>query len=304
MHGTFNTIIQTIEFPEGTVHWTAPLQHASCVQLRAAGFQCVGISDAPLGYVVERRGPAIHEVLFTLSGRGSLYAGKEIHALYPGSAMLLPAGSWYRYESHSPAWRIMWFHGCGTALWEDLIHGYCHVREAAAVEELRRVTEGLLSESLRDDAVSRELMATFSQQIVLYLQRELQTSKTPHDRKVAQLLRDLWSQVEKRPGYAWNVKRMAEQLFMSEAHFFRTCLRHMGCSPMRMLLRLRMHRAEELLSNHDFPLKTIANLVGYASPFAFSNAFKRHQGMSPSEFRSQSGHSPKAARMPRAQFVK
>jgi AraC-like DNA-binding protein len=54
-----------------------------------------------------------------------------------------------------------------------------------------------------------------------------------------------------------------------------------------MVFRLRMQRAEELLVKYDYALKNIAEELGYGTPFAFSNAFKRHKGISPEHFRRQ-----------------
>lgn len=288
MPRSFNSIIQTVEFPRGTAHRTLPLQNEHCRPLREAGLMIAGLSDTPVGYVVERRAPPMHEVLFTLAGQGKLQVGKNETPLTPGCVMLLPAGSRYRYTSDGGEWRIMWFHGFGTSLWTELVHGCCQVREAFVMDELHRAMEGLLAETLRTDMLSGPLLNTFSQLIALLLQRELQTAKTPHEQKVREHLHALWSRVETRLDDEWTVERMAGELYMSEPHFFRACLQHMGCSPMRMLFRLRMQRAEELLTQHDYPLKTIAAMVGYGTPFAFSNAFKRYRGISPSEFREDS----------------
>ncbi|MHC4915776.1 MAG: helix-turn-helix transcriptional regulator [Planctomycetota bacterium] len=62
---------------------------------------------------------------------------------------------------------------------------------------------------------------------------------------------------------------------------------HNGTSPMNVVKRLRMNRAEELLLNTDAPLKHVAAAVGYETPFSFSKAFKRHAGCSPRGFRDR-----------------
>jgi len=42
-----------------------------------------------------------------------------------------------------------------------------------------------------------------------------------------------------------------------------------------------------LLASESYTIETVAQQVGYDSPFAFSAAFKRHQGVSPSEYRQK-----------------
>ena len=48
-----------------------------------------------------------------------------------------------------------------------------------------------------------------------------------------------------------------------------------------------MARARELLKDPDNTLDYIAYCVGYQTGFILSNAFKRHQGIRPKEYRNQ-----------------
>lgn len=49
---------------------------------------------------------------------------------------------------------------------------------------------------------------------------------------------------------------------------------------------MRMALAADLLCQPDESLTTVAEKVGYASPFAFSAAFKRTRGLSPQAHRN------------------
>jgi AraC-like DNA-binding protein len=284
---TIRNITETIIVPEGTHHHVLPLQNPACQALLDADCCVAGLSTAPNGYAVERRSPPNHELLYTLSGSGQLHAADRVLPVTPGQVMVLPAKSWYRYEALEPGWRIMWFHFSNRGLWLMLERAEPHVREGIAVNELQHAVEGLLAESVRDEAESARLVALFSEQIVLYLSREVSASDNAHDRRIRQQVYDLWNAVDAQLGLDWTVGRMAAQMNMSPAHFHRVCLRYSGCSPKQMVFRLRMQRAEELLVKYDYALKNIAEELGYGTPFAFSNAFKRHKGISPEHFRRQ-----------------
>ena len=52
------------------------------------------------------------------------------------------------------------------------------------------------------------------------------------------------------------------------------------------LTRVRMERAAELLATRMFTVREVANRVGYRQPAQFAKAFRRHRGVSPSDFRS------------------
>jgi AraC family transcriptional regulator, regulatory protein of adaptative response / methylphosphotriester-DNA alkyltransferase methyltransferase len=55
------------------------------------------------------------------------------------------------------------------------------------------------------------------------------------------------------------------------------------------LTRVRMERAAELLASRMFTVREVANRVGYRQPAQFAKAFRRHRGVSPSDFRSSGG---------------
>jgi AraC-like DNA-binding protein len=65
-----------------------------------------------------------------------------------------------------------------------------------------------------------------------------------------------------------------------------------GEPPLTYLARRRMTLAADLLVEQDgATIADVARTVGYSDPFAFSAAFKRIRGASPSEFRErQQGH--------------
>jgi len=55
------------------------------------------------------------------------------------------------------------------------------------------------------------------------------------------------------------------------------------------LTRVRMDRAAELLATRTFTVREVAHRVGYRQPAQFAKAFRRHRGVSPSDFRAGGG---------------
>jgi transcriptional regulator GlxA family with amidase domain len=60
----------------------------------------------------------------------------------------------------------------------------------------------------------------------------------------------------------------------------------LGRSPIRYLTDWRMHVAQDLLATTDLGVVAVAHRVGYDAEEAFSRAFKREQGASPSHWRA------------------
>ena len=55
------------------------------------------------------------------------------------------------------------------------------------------------------------------------------------------------------------------------------------------LTRVRMERAAELLALRGLTVREVAHRVGYRQPAQFAKAFRRHEGLAPSAFRSGGG---------------
>lgn len=83
------------------------------------------------------------------------------------------------------------------------------------------------------------------------------------------------------------VAHIASQLNMSEQTFRRRVREATGESPKMFITAIQMERAARLISDQpDCPIGDIAALCGFDDASAFSHAFKRVYGCSPSQFRN------------------
>jgi AraC-like DNA-binding protein len=87
------------------------------------------------------------------------------------------------------------------------------------------------------------------------------------------------------PGRHWTVATLAAGAAVSRSLLDERFRQVLGRSPIRYLTEWRMHLAEELLDTTDLGVVPIARRVGYESEEAFSRAFKRAHGQSPSHWR-------------------
>jgi len=90
------------------------------------------------------------------------------------------------------------------------------------------------------------------------------------------------------PHRPWTVDTLGAEAGMSRAAFSRRFTALVGLPPLAYLTWWRMSVAARALRDEDVGLAEIARRVGYASPYAFANAFKRIHGVSPGRYRSRS----------------
>jgi len=93
------------------------------------------------------------------------------------------------------------------------------------------------------------------------------------------------SLVHATPDHRWTVAELASRAAVSRSVLGERFRLVLGRSPIRYLTEWRMHLAEEFLATTSLGVAAIARRVGYDSEEAFSRAFKRARGLSPSHWK-------------------
>ena len=91
--------------------------------------------------------------------------------------------------------------------------------------------------------------------------------------------------IHKEPARHWTVAELASEAGLSRAAYARRFGELVGEPPMTYLTNWRLALAADLLREPDATVGSVADEVGYASPYALSTAFKRVRGVSPREHR-------------------
>ena len=81
------------------------------------------------------------------------------------------------------------------------------------------------------------------------------------------------------------LENLAAEAGISKFHFARVFREMTGATPHAYILQVRIEAARCLLTGTDLRVKQIAAQTGFSNVDAFSTAFTRRQGVTPSEFR-------------------
>lgn len=264
--------------------------------------------DSPWAYRFDAYEGAGFHVL--LRGTGWVIpAGGPPIALAAGDVVLLPYGSAH-VLSHSRAARrtIPLEEAVGSAEGDtDFLCGkyrFDHTRTHPLLAELPEVVHvpahlgrhpelrsaiDLLAAEATDERSGRDaVIAGLLDLLLVYIVRAWLDEhaddgwpRALRDREVAAALTALHTD----PAAPWRIEDLAAHVGLSRATLARRFTALTGQPPMAYLTWWRMTSAARLLEQTDLPLPTIARQVGYASPFAFSHAFKRHFGQTPGHHR-------------------
>jgi AraC-like DNA-binding protein len=100
------------------------------------------------------------------------------------------------------------------------------------------------------------------------------------------VLEEMTRSMHDDPAYPWTLDKLATESGASRASLARRFHDLVGEPPMTFLKNWRMALAADLLCQPDETVGTVADKVGYSTPFSFSAACKRVRGLSPQEHRA------------------
>lgn len=177
------------------------------------------------------------------------------------------------------------------------------LRPGGGVQECRRTARILLTfldRSLREDfgrdfSTGREVLESLP---LARDCREVRSCLLDAARSYAEEVADLKSDprrgalqaaldfIEKNWRMPISLEEASQVAGLSRFHFSRLFHSATGCTFTDFLSAKRIERAKELLADQSLPIKRVCDLAGFADPAYFSSAFKKREGLSPSEYRT------------------
>lgn len=280
-----NNILKISSIPKSCRERFLDLQTESATALRSAGIYYSGISDLCDGYCIgDPHPPPNHMLIFTVSGKGFLWTENAEYYLTPGTCISVPPGNSCMWKTQGSEWRIFWFYMRNIQQWDLLSQKKIWLFDVPFIRKIEQAMENFLEESISTSSISQKASRLYAEILVLQLKRALGISFVCSD-EALKSLENLRAKIYSDMARSWTVKDMAENMNVSPATLQRMTIKYYKTTPWKMVVDMRMQQARLLLMNTAYPLKVIAERLGYADAFVFSNAFKHNSGLSPKKFR-------------------
>jgi AraC-like DNA-binding protein len=226
----------------------------------------------------------------------------------PGDVMVVPNGTAHAYGSDTARpWSIYWFHAMGDNV--PLLLAELSVSRERPVVHLGQRGELValfteLGDALENDYSRPQLL--YASRVLTHLwglmiQRRRDASQKGDDTglRVYRTLEHMQRHFE-RP---MKVETLATMAGLSASQYSARFRELTGHCPKKYLLRLRIHRAAQLLDQSSESVASIARHVGYDDPLYFSRAFRLIHDICPSGYRNQPAtHRSGVALDPRGSF--
>jgi AraC family transcriptional regulator of arabinose operon len=224
-------------------------------------------------------------VIVCASGTGWARVGSGMHRLGAWQALVIPRGVRHEYgaDARDP-WTIWWAHLAGTDV-SELVESLDATADrpvvpVRAIDRAVALLDEIVSGLERDQSPVRLLGAAGAAWKLLTqinVDRMLPEPGDPLQRAMNYLAERLDGKVK--------VPELASLVGVSPSHLSTLFRKSTGGGVLAHHTALRMARARQLLDVTDATITEIAFDVGFDDAFYFSRVFRRHHGMSPTEFR-------------------
>ena len=230
----------------------------------------------------------------------------ELLAFYDGElAMQVEDGPWARLHGgqccliHPDAYHLRQVTGNATKFYTMFIHGLKKGNQkepylllSCAPEILRRfadLEEELSAPGLGTDSNLRALcnliLVSVLRELALRQEDASRQHKPVKGYGVARYEDSIDDYFSLRYAEDVSVGELAEQLGITPRHLARIMQRSYGCTFRQRLLEIRLYHARRFLAATQLPVSTIAMRCGFAAERAFTQAFHKKIGCTPTQYR-------------------
>jgi AraC-like DNA-binding protein len=228
--------------------------------------------------------------IYCVKGAGWCELAGKSHAVGAGEALIVPPHTPHVYgaDKKNP-WSIHWFHAQGSLL-EDCLREL----DVSAAQPVVRIGHApqmlaLFEELLEvlEHGYTRLQMLCASQTLAHLIAVAIREHRRASLEQpgVHQKIAETVAFMKQHLNHALQLDALAAMGGLSRSHYAELFKKHTGYAPIDFFIRLRMHRACQLLDTTELSVKTIASLLGYEDPLYFSRVFRAVNEKSPVAYR-------------------
>ena len=222
------------------------------------------------------------ELLFTVSGKGTLVYDGEAYTLSPGSVMFIDCTKPHEYYPLVDKWEFMYVHFNGC-LSSSCYEHFSSLQKSPITtapetaewfESVVKLVEASGAEELHSDMIYRIMMKLIS------------TAGTRGgDDYPTSLIKETLSYIAKNFTESISVDDLAGLSHMSRSHFTVFFKENTGISPHLYINKYRVNVAKRALYTTNKTISEIALECGFQDSSSFIRVFKRLEGISPLAYR-------------------
>ena len=240
------------------------------------------------GHVHRPEGYYWNQILHSVNGQGCLKTEGATISLPPGCFFFLPNTVPHEYYPVTDTWEVTWvvFDGLSCSQIKKELGltqpVCCTPTDSSTLEKLfNKMFVAQKTDKVFGDYTCSGLMYDY----LLEFYRQTVTKSTDRGTDKSKQLMPILNYIDDHFAEDFSITVLAELAGISPQHLCRIFKETMHMRPTEYLTYRRLGEAKTLLRHTDISIAEIGTRCGFPDAGYFSTVFKRHEGMSPAEYR-------------------
>lgn len=240
-------------------------------------------------HVIRPFGHPEYHYLHCSSGEGKLIINNQEFTLGPGTGFFFEPSIPHEYYSTKEPWKTYWITFEGFAVKElcnTIFQNSWDVFSLSDHHLLESTLDNIYKTATVQDYCTNNNLSVLLYEFLILLKANITDNVFASKPLLRNQLQTVIQYIENNYNNCIILDDLAAVVNISPQHLCRIFKRTYNMRPFEYLTRFRVKRAKELLTNPlNYPIKTIAAMVGYNDTSYFCATFKEYEGCAPLEFK-------------------
>lgn len=232
------------------------------------------------------------QLLYVASGKVYFYLDEKEYIAQTGNMILYQPYEEQNYVYYSTdKTEVYWIHFTGNDV-ENILSSYDiplekHTFYIGTSIIYETLFKEIMKEIQNQNLGFEEMTVSYFRQLLLFSQRNRIEHQHCSNHSMMQEVELAKNYFHDHYQESISIEDYAHSKNISTCWFIRSFRTLTGSTPLQYIHTIRMNNAKTLLEYTQYNITEVAALVGFDDPLHFSHRFKKHTGVSPSEYRKR-----------------
>ncbi len=256
-------------------------------------FYLTGIGGSEYQNHIERsEGYHWHQILYSAHGSGVLLFDGQSIAIGKGDYFFLPAFYPHEYHKETEKWDVRWIsfdgYACGKLLEQFGMTkpAVAHFEEAATMQS---IFDRMYTAQKTDRILCGYTCSGLVYDYIIEFYRMMDTAENKLKQERIRLITPALNYIDENFRCDFPLTVPAELTGITPQHLCRIFKAVLNMRPNEYLTARRLLEAKNLLRNKELTISEVSAMSGFSDTGYFSTVFRKHEGLTPTQYRKHIG---------------